>query len=52
MDADGRLAVRPTGEQGSNLFTSVLRANCIVHLPEAWDRAEMGQSVDIEWIDW
>lgn len=52
MDSDGRLVVRPTGEQGSNLFTSVLRANCIVHLPEAWDRAETGQNVEIEWIDW
>lgn len=52
MNDDGRFAVRPTGEQGSNLFTSVLRANCIVHLPEAWDRAEAGQAVEIEWIDW
>ncbi len=51
-DGDGRSTVRPTGEQGSNLFTSVLRADRIVHLPAAWDTAPAGAMVETEAIDW
>jgi molybdopterin molybdotransferase len=46
------LRVRPTGPQGSNLFTSVLRANCLVHLPAAWELAPAGSTVEIEWLSW
>lgn len=52
VGADGRLHVRPTGPQGSNLFTSVLRANSLVHLPAGLDGAEAGQTVEIEWLTW
>lgn len=47
-----RLVVRPTGPQGSNLFTSMLLANCLVHLPAEWDAAPPGSVVEIEWLDW
>jgi molybdopterin molybdotransferase len=51
-DETGRLTVRDTGPQASNLYSSVLSANCIVHLPEAWTEAKAGASVQIEWLDW
>jgi molybdopterin molybdotransferase len=51
-EADGRLAVRDTGSQASNLYSSVLAANCIIHLPEAWAEAKAGTRVDIEWLTW
>ncbi|MEZ4700583.1 MAG: molybdopterin molybdotransferase MoeA [Rhodothermales bacterium] len=51
-EADGRLTVRDTGPQASNLYSSVLGANCIIHLPEVWTEAPAGTPVDIEWLTW
>ncbi len=51
-DANGRLSVRDTGPQGSNLYSSVLAANCIAHLPEDWEAAPAGSQVEVEWLDW
>ncbi len=51
-EADGRLTVRDTGSQASNLYSSVLAANCIIHLPEAWAEAKAGAEVEIEWLRW
>ncbi len=48
---DGRLHVRDTGPQASNLYSSVVRANCIIHLPEGLPEAEPGLEVEIEWLD-
>lgn len=49
---DGRLHVRDTGPQGSNLYSSVVRANCIIHLPEGMADPNVGTGVEIEWLDW
>lgn len=51
FDEGGRLRVRDTGPQASNLYSSVVRANCIIHLPEGLPAAEPGLEVDIEWLD-
>lgn len=48
---DGRLQVRDTGNQQSNLYSSVVRANCIIHLPEGLADATAGLDVEIEWLD-
>jgi len=49
---DGRLLVRDTGPQGSNLYHSMVRANCLIHLPEALEEAPAGLEVEIEWLPW
>ncbi len=49
---DGRLHVRDTGPQGSNLYSSVLRANCLIHAPEPWEDPPAGTVVQIEWLTW
>jgi molybdopterin molybdotransferase len=51
FDEQGRLRVRDTGPQASNLYSSVVRANCIIHLPEGLPDAEPGLEVDIEWLN-
>ncbi len=51
-DADGCLTVRLSGPQGSHVYTSVVRANCLVHLPEALQDPEAGTLVDVEWLNW
>lgn len=48
----GTLRVRPTGAQDSNLYSSVVRANCIVHLPEGMEDPPEGTAVMLEWLDW
>ncbi len=50
--ADGRLYVRDTGPQGSNLYHSMVRANSLIHLPEALEEAPAGLEVQIEWLPW
>lgn len=49
---DGRLHVRDTGPQASNLYSSVVEANCIIHLPEDLTEPGPGTNVHIEWLDW
>ena len=44
----GGLEVRDTGPQGSNLYSSMARANCFIHLPEEMDAAPVGTRVSIE----
>ncbi|MBN4056160.1 molybdopterin molybdotransferase MoeA [Rhodothermus sp. AH-315-K08] len=46
--AAGRLVVRPAGGQGSNLSMSMVRANCVAHLPEDWEEAPKGSLVEVE----
>ncbi len=50
--ADGLLRVRPTGAQGSNLYSSVLRADVLIHLPEATEHPTAGTRVEVEWLAW
>ena len=50
--ADGRLRVRPTGLQGSNLYSSMAKADGFIHLPEALEDPPTGTEVDFEWLPW
>jgi molybdopterin molybdotransferase len=52
LGKDGRLYVRDTGLQGSNLYHSMVRANCLIHLSESLEEAPAGIEVDIEWFSW
>ena len=45
---DGRLRVRPTGPQGSGLYSSMLRADGLIHLTEAMEHPEAGTPVEVE----
>lgn len=49
---DGSLRVRPTGAQASNLYSSVLRADCLIHLPENMEHPAAGTLVEVEWLRW
>ena len=49
---DGALHVRPTGPQASNLYSSVVQADCLIHLPEAMADPQAGASVETEWLAW
>lgn len=49
---DGRTIIRATGPQGSNLYSSVQHASCIVHLPAGMDSADEGAAVLFEWVPW
>ena len=52
MNNAGLFEVSPAGAQGSNLLGSVLRANCILHLPDGKDQIEAGAEVTIELLPW
>jgi molybdopterin molybdotransferase len=45
-------AVRLTGEQGSNIITSMARANALVRLPKSRTRVEPGEQVEVWMLDW
>jgi molybdopterin molybdotransferase len=51
-DEAGRLTARPTGAQGSNLYSSVVRADGSIHLPEAMEHPAVGTAVEVEWLPW
>ena len=46
--ADGSLAVRGTGDQGSGILSSVSRANCFIILPDELGNLEAGTLVDVQ----
>lgn len=50
--SSGKSTVQDTGPQGSNLYSSVVQANCIIHLPEGLEQAEAGMDVQIERLNW
>ncbi len=49
---EGRLRVFDTGPQASNLYSSVVQANCLIHLPEGLAEARAGMTVNIERFSW
>ncbi len=51
-DADGRLRVRDTGPQASNLYSSMVKANCLFHIPAELEAAPAGTAVELEWLTW
>ena len=52
QDTQGRTVVSLTGPQGSNLFGSVVKANCILHLPEGDALVEKDTPVRVERLSW
>ena len=52
VDEEGVLRVKDTGPQRSNLYGSVVQANCILHLPEAGGYVREGTLVTIEMLPW
>lgn len=52
FNENGQLTVRDTGPQGSNLYSSVVRANCIFHIPASLASAPAGTLVEVEWLRW
>lgn len=51
-DEQGRLRVRDTGPQASNLYSSMVRANCLFHIPAELENAPAATAVELEWLDW
>ena len=49
-DASGMIHVEDTGPQGSNLYSSMVKANSIIHLNEDLEEAPAGLAVQIEWL--
>jgi molybdopterin molybdotransferase len=47
---DATLTVRATGAQDSNLISSIVDANCLIHVPEGMDAPHAGDVVRIEWF--
>jgi len=52
VDAEGSLLVRDTGPQGSHLYSSVVQANCIFHMPPEMESPAPGTQVLVEWLRW
>lgn len=48
----GEYVCRPTGGQGSNLLTSMSRANALLVIPESVSRVEPGDTVKALMLDW
>lgn len=51
-DPAGCLQVRDTGPQASNLYSSMVQANCLIHLDEGMEHPAAGTPVMIEWLAW
>lgn len=52
VEADGSWWVQDTGPQASNLYSSMVRANCLVHLPEDLEDPPAGAQVLLERLPW
>jgi molybdopterin molybdotransferase len=49
--ADGTLAVKPTGEQGSGILKSMSDANCFIILGDATGNVEPGTQVEVQLLE-
>ena len=45
---DGVLKVRTTGDQGSGILTSMVKANCLIDVPEDVERLAPGETVAVQ----
>ncbi|HXZ49318.1 MAG TPA: gephyrin-like molybdotransferase Glp [Usitatibacter sp.] len=50
-EADGTLAVRPTGEQGSGILKSMSDANCFIILGDETGNVEPGTMVEVQLLE-
>ncbi len=48
---DGSWQVRPTGEQGSGILSSMVQANCFIVLPQAQGDVAAGTEVDVQMLE-
>jgi len=48
----GLTMVDTTGNQASGMFTSMVDADCIIHLPDGLKSAEAGSKVTVELLSW
>jgi len=48
---DGTWQVRPTGDQGSGILSSMSRANCFIVLPESTGNLDAGAEVDVQLLE-
>ncbi len=51
-ERDGRYYARLTGEQGSGILTSMMRANGLTLIPADVDVVEAGQEIRVMMLDW
>jgi molybdopterin molybdotransferase len=49
---EGRYHARATGEQGSGVLTSMVKANGLAIIPEGLDGAEAGSELEVQMLDW
>jgi len=49
--SDGRLEVRPTGEQGSGILKSMSDANCFIILGDSTGNVEPGATVEVQLLE-
>jgi molybdopterin molybdotransferase len=49
---DGEYHARATGEQGSGVLTSMVKANGLAVIPEGVRRVEAGSELDVQMLDW
>lgn len=49
---DGTYYARLTGDQGSNILTSMSLANGLAICPEETPRKEIGETIDVEMLEW
>ena len=49
--ADGSLAVKPTGEQGSGILKSMSDANCFIILGDQGGNVEPGALVEVQLLE-
>ena len=49
---EGRYYARLTGEQGSGILSSMVKAQGLAIIPEDWGRVEAGQRVRVMMLDW
>ena len=45
---DGVLKVRTTGDQGSGILTSMVKANCLIDVPEEVERLTPGDTITVQ----
>jgi molybdopterin molybdotransferase len=51
-ERDGRYHARLAGAQGSNVLTSMMRANALTVIPAEVDVVEAGEEIDVLMLDW
>jgi molybdopterin molybdotransferase len=52
LDDQGEYLVRPAGEQGAGVLSSLSRANGLLIIPEECRVAEPGMRFQVELLDW